>query len=451
MRLRSLVWLAPLGLVLLLAACSRGTDDTSETTLAPASTVVETTTTTSAPTASTTVAATQVSGSLALVNGTLVDGTGAAPVADAVVVIDGERIVAVGARDRLSVSPDTPTVDVQGATLLPGFINAHVHMAYDRERLAAWAQSGVTTVRDLGTALWQAARDDPPPPDLCPTGCRTPSEVFVFRDEVSGDPSYARLVAAGPIVFGPRQPASARPAWLHVASPEEAKSTVGALVDDGADLVKVYIVEETPDDALTHETVAAIVEVAHSRGVPVSAHVLRSVHLPYALEAGADDLAHMVKNELDGDLLDRVVGDDVYWVPTLEVWNCSGELHAATVNLRRFVQAGGHVALGTDYHDFERHPDFTPYGCPFDLGMPMTEIELMAEAEMTPMQIIVAATSNGAHVCGLEDQIGRLEAGKIADILVVAGDPLEDLQALTDVQMVVHNGVVIRDEISAGE
>jgi imidazolonepropionase-like amidohydrolase len=78
--------------------------------------------------------------------------------------------------------------------------------------------------------------------------------------------------------------------------------------------------------------------------------------------------------------------------------------------------------------------------------MPMTEIELMLEADMTPMQIIVAATRNGAHVCGLEDEIGTLEAGKIADILIVEGDPLDDMHALTDVQMVIHNGVVIREE-----
>jgi imidazolonepropionase-like amidohydrolase len=70
----------------------------------------------------------------------------------------------------------------------------------------------------------------------------------------------------------------------------------------------------------------------------------------------------------------------------------------------------------------------------------------MLEADMTPMQIIVAATNNGAHVCGLDDDIGTLEAGKIADILVVAGNPLDNMQVLTDVQMVIHNGVVIRGE-----
>ena len=138
-----------------------------------------------------------------------------------------------------------------------------------------------------------------------------------------------------------------------------------------------------------------------------------------------------------------MIEDDVYWEPTLELWQCVGNLHYRMIehfqtieNLRNFSKAGGKVALGTDY---------SGYRCNFDLGMPMTEIDLMLQADMTPMQIIVAATKNGAHVCNLEEQIGTLEPGKIADILIVAGNPLEDTQALTDVQMVVHNGAIIRE------
>jgi imidazolonepropionase-like amidohydrolase len=77
--------------------------------------------------------------------------------------------------------------------------------------------------------------------------------------------------------------------------------------------------------------------------------------------------------------------------------------------------------------------------------MPVTEIDLMQQAGMTPMQIIVAATRNAATVCNLGDELGTLQAGKIADVLVVNGDPLEDMQALTRVRLVIHNGQVIRD------
>jgi imidazolonepropionase-like amidohydrolase len=150
----------------------------------------------------------------------------------------------------------------------------------------------------------------------------------------------------------------------------------------------------------------------------------------------------MSVDNLSDDLVARMIQADVHWEPTLELWRCVSTIHSlrwdarAINNLRRFSRAGGKVALGTDY---------AGYGCEFDLGMPMTEIELMHQAGMTPLQIIVAATRNAAHVCNLEGDIGTLEPGKIADILVVEGNPLEDLQALADVRMVIHNGVIIRE------
>lgn len=340
-------------------------------------------------------------------------------------MIDGERVIAVGTRAQVSIPADTPTIDVQGATLLPGFINAHVHQAYDKETLEAWAQSGVTTVRDLG-----ALPNVDNPPDL-----------FAFRDEVCQDPRYARLVAAGPMITVTDGYGS-----LPVTSPEHARQTITALLDDGADLIKIMIEDHLGGRVwpmLSAEEITTIVETAHARNVPVTAHVSRSKHLELALETGVDDVAHMIVDELPDDLVARMIENDVYWEPTLELWQCVGTLHyrmkehfQTIDNLRTFSQAGGKVALGTDYGG---------YRCNFDLGMPMTEIDLMLQADMTPMQIIVAATKNAAHVCNLEEQIGTLEPGKIADILVVAGNPLEDIQALTDVQMVVHNGVIIRE------
>ena len=89
--------------------------------------------------------------------------------------------------------------------------------------------------------------------------------------------------------------------------------------------------------------------------------------------------------------------------------------------------------------------DFDGYITPFDLGMPIHEIQLMQEAGMTSMQILVAATRHAAFVCNLENQLGTVEPGKIADLLIVNGNPLDDLESLLDVKMVFHNGVLIRD------
>ena len=366
----------------------------------------------------------QVSASLVLLNGTLIDGTGSEPVFDAVVVIDGERITAVGTRAQVSIPANTPIIDVQGASILPGFINAHVHQAYDREALEAWAQSGVTTVRDLG---------------IVGSG-NNYSDLFDFRDELSQDPRYARLVAVGPMITVPGGYGR-----LPITSPMDAQQTVNALLADGADLIKIGIEDNLQGrrwSMLSTDEIKAIVESAHARNVPVSAHISRSKHLDLALDVGIDDVAHMIVDPLSADLIDRMIEDGVYWEPTLELWRCVRNLHEvswdaqAIDNLKRFSRSGGKVALGSDYGG---------YHCNFDPGMPMSEIDLMLQADMTPMQIIVAATNNAAHVCNLEEIIGTLEPGKIADILIVAENPLENMHALKNVQMVIHDGVIIRE------
>jgi imidazolonepropionase-like amidohydrolase len=106
----------------------------------------------------------------------------------------------------------------------------------------------------------------------------------------------------------------------------------------------------------------------------------------------------------------------------------------AIENLRRFVAAGGQVTIGTDY---------AGHGCEFELGMPLKELKLMQVAGMTPMQIIMAGTRNAAQVCGLRGH-GTLEPGNVADILVVNGDPLHDLDSLKRTWLVVHNGERIK-------
>jgi imidazolonepropionase-like amidohydrolase len=193
---------------------------------------------------------------------------------------------------------------------------------------------------------------------------------------------------------------------------------------------------------LSQAEASAIVSVAHARGVPVTAHAMDATDLERALDAGVDDVGHMVWDALPDASIRRMVEHDVYWVPTLELYRyVSADAgndwdERAIANLRRFVAAGGKVALGTD---------FAGYGAAFQLGMPLLEIEALLEAGMTPLQVIVAATHNGAHVCNLDDEIGTLEAGKAADVLVVEGDPLSDIQALARPLFVVHAGVVIRE------
>jgi imidazolonepropionase-like amidohydrolase len=370
----------------------------------------------------TTTATPDGAGTLALVNGTLMDGTGAAPLADAVVVIRDKRIVGVGTRAAVTIPSGAQIIDVQGATILPGLINTHVHRGYSEQNLQTWAQAGVTTVRDLGTS---------PAPD-----------TFAIRDALIQDPRNARLVAAGPMLTV--QGGYPMVPWgmqgLVIASEQDAIVKVNQLLDDGADVIKIALESgstfKRQIPVLSKAEAAAIVKTAHARGTRVSAHVTAAEDLERVLDAGVDDIAHMPYDHVSDELIARIVKARLHWIPTLELWQHVGVSDAPILdNLRRFVAAGGQVALGTDY---------AGYAAQFELGMPLSEMEAMQKAGMTPMQIILAGTRNAAVVCSLDRELGSLEVGKVADVLVVKGNPLQDLRALASVRLVIHNGAVIR-------
>lgn len=359
---------------------------------------------------------------LVLTNGTLIDGTGADPIPNATLVIGGDRILAVGPARQVAIPSGVEVIDLGGATILPGFINAHVHDAYDESRLDAWAKAGVTTVRDEGIL----------------SGSGKLSRLIALRDQLSGSPQYARLVSAGYILTVPGGYGQ-----LEVISAEDARQQVNMELDAGVNLIKLAMesgyagVTNLPN--FSPEELSAIVEAAHERGRLVTAHITEVKFLEALLEAGVDDLAHIPNDFVSQSQIQQLVEQDVYVVPTLTVFEAYGVLKGSSDNLGRFVKAGVKIALGNDY-TFIPQNNFDH----FDLGMPMHEITRMSEAGMSPMQIIVAATCNAAHVCGLENELGTLQVGKLADILIVNGNPLDDLSTLTKVKMVIHSGVIIR-------
>jgi imidazolonepropionase-like amidohydrolase len=362
-----------------------------------------------------------------LANGILIDGTGADAIPDAVVVFQDGRIVNAGPRTQVEIPSNVTKIDVKGGTILPGFINAHVHAAYSATKLKAWARGGVTTVRDLGAL-----------------GPYTPAR-FEIRDTLCANPKCARLVAVGSFinVKGGYPEAYWGGHPVTIASPREARQAVNKLIDDGADVIKTamesgYSFGRSGWPLLSKEEAAALVETAHERGKPVTAHVTSARDLKRALDAGVDEIAHMVVDELSEQLISRMVGSGIRWVPTLELWQGISRLYPvnhgsmAIKNLALFVEAGGEVVLGTDYAGAPR--------VNFDLGMTIHEIKWMQEAGMTPMQIIVAATRNGARSCNMEKELGTIEAGKQADIIVVKGDPLIDVDAFTKASLVLRGG-----------
>ena len=367
---------------------------------------------------------------LSLINGIVIDGTGADAVPNGAVVIQNGRIIAAGPRKQVEIPANTHTIDVQGRTILPGFINAHVHAAYSAWILKLWAKGGVTTVRDLG-ALGPYTR-----------------AKFVTRDTLNANPKCARLFAVGSFinVKGGYPIAYWGGHAVTITSPEEARRAVNKLIDDGADVIKTamesgYAFGQSGWPLLSPGEAKALVDTAHERGKPVTAHVTSARDLNRALDAGVDEIAHMVVDELSEQLISRMVEAGTRWVPTLELWQGVSRIYPishgsmAIKNLALFVEAGGEVVLGTDYAG-ARNVDF-------DLGMPIHEIEWMQEAGMTPMQIIIAATKNGARSCNMENELGTLESGKLADVLIVDGDPLADIHALTNAHLILCEGKLI--------
>lgn len=362
-----------------------------------------------------------VGGPIVLSSGFLIDGLSPEPIPNSIIIIRDQYIESVGRASDLDIPPGAQVIDVQGSYVLPGFMNVHVHDGYDESNLREWAQSGITTVRDLGSFVYP------------------PAQAFSMRNKLLADNRNARLVSVGPLVT-----AVGGYGNYPVTSPADAEVKINALIDAGADLIKIAIEDDLQGrrwPMLSMDEIKIIVETAHKSDKRVSAHISRSKHVAMAIEGGVDDVAHMAVDNLPDSLIALMVQRDICWVPTLELWNGVSQLYGldwdlkAKDNLRRFVQSGGKVALGTDYDG---------YVFPFELGMPMLEMQLMQEAGMTPMQIIVAGTRHAAHVCNLENELGVIEAGKIADIVIVKDNPLHDIESLSTVKMVIHNGEIVR-------
>jgi len=356
-----------------------------------------------------------------LQNGLLIDGNGSMPKQNGFIVIQSGHIKYIGHDLKLSIYENARLIDLSGKSILPGFINAHVHYGYDASNLKEWAKSGVTTVRDLSNLYLST------------------SESFSIRDELLADNENARLVAAGPMVT-----AVGGYGNYYVSSPEDAQQKIVKLIDSGADIIKIAIEDNLQGkwNMLSLDEIKIIVQTAHENNLPVSAHVSQSKQLELAIDSDVNDVAHMIVDDLSDDHIRKMIDKNIFWVPTLELWKGVSDIHTLNLdrvainNLKKFVSSGGKVALGTDYKGYINE---------FDLGMPVQEIILMQEAGMSNMDIIIAGTRHASIVCNMESEIGTIEEGKIADLLILNDNPIKDINALTNVFMVIHNGSIIRN------
>jgi imidazolonepropionase-like amidohydrolase len=383
--------------------------------------------------------------SIAIVGARLIDGRGGPPVADAVVVIKGDQIVDAGPRET-KLPAGARLIKAGGLTLLPGLVDSHFHLDRDDELPALYLNHGVTSVRDPGA--WIEAYD-------------------AVRKANRPTP---RLFLAGPHLDSP-PPAYPDDAFI-VRDAEETRAAVNRFIAQGASVIKVYF-------RLPLGLIRVAAETAHERGVPVTAH-LEIVDARDAIRAGVDGIEHVtslgtallppqvaekyrqgviadnnfrregryrVWSDIDLSssrtkaLLDLLVEKQTFISPTLAVFERrAGDAETTATHVKAFQQmmafvgkarhAGAHLVVGS--HSSVPHAE---RGWAY-----AREMELLVESGLTPMEAIVAATSENARFFRISERLGSIETGKLADLLLVEGDPLADIHALRRVKGVMLNG-----------
>ena len=378
-------------------------------------------------------------------NMTLIDGTGAAPVPQAAVLVKDGIISWAGAESDLPAAESVTRVDLGGHSLCPGFFDCHVHFAlpgstgsplehalkppsYELfrllERLRVTLHNGVTTARDL-MGIDAGVRD------AVADGLIEGPRLLVAVTMLSQTSGHADFHLPSGLDLGPLIGARL------VDSVDTARLRARELIRSGADVIKVASsggVSSPNDDpswlGMRREMIAAIVEEGQNYGGrPVAAHAIGRPGIRAAVEAGVRSIEHGY--ELDDELRAQMVAQGTFLVPTLletmtpvtaspQGAAKSAKWHAmAHDSLSASVAAGVRVAVGTDA------------GLSPDHGTNLAELGLLVRfGGLSPMQAIVAGTSASAELCGVGDQLGTVTAGKLADLVVVQGNPLNDIDSI---------------------
>lgn len=402
-------------------------------------------------------------GAMVLTGARLFDGTGSAPIEDSTLVIRNGRIEAVGPAGSVTLPADAVRIDLSGKTILPGLVNAHGHLSAGqaglpiREKLVrqlrVYADYGVTTVVVLGS------------------GAEDLEEVVRLRHEQDTGPlDRARVYVAGPSL-------------QRLTTEEEARTRVDAYADANVDIIKIHI-SGNPDDT-PPPVYGALIDQAHSRGLRVAAHLYYLEDAHGLLDAGVDVIAHSVRDQdVDAALIAKIKEQNVPYIPTFtrdlaqfvyettpdfledpfflrhiddyraqmtmlneparqeETRNSAQRqamkpaLEQGKRNLKVLSDADVMIAMGSDsganlgqWQGYFEH----------------TELEMMVEAGLTPTQALVSATGDAARAMELDDELGTLQPGLRADLLVLDANPLEDIRATRQIDSVWIAGRRLED------
>lgn len=397
---------------------------------------------------------------------TLIDGTGAAPVPDAAILINDGRITAVGPRHNIVAPPQAEVIDLSGLTLIPGLIDAHDHLAAHGYGLTQrWGihepastvhlrtaavlrqtlATGYTTIRDAAglDVGFKLAVDEgliPGPRLQLAVNIISPTGGIGDRVSPSGhdcctvlDPTLPSGVANG------------------IA---EVQQVVRAMVRAGADVIKCATTggassragHGPKDIAFNKDEMRALVDEAHALGRRVMCHALGGPGLRMAIEAGVDSIEHGCYLDEDPELIAMMAERGTFFVPTLTVYVFHRERSAPHVQARgrelyahhlasiqQALAAGVKIVAGTDAGGHEHNIN-------------ARELQYLVEAGLTPMQALQAATGWAADCLGRTAEVGTVVPGALADLVAVDGNPVQDITLLQDPQrlkLVLKGGEIV--------
>jgi imidazolonepropionase-like amidohydrolase len=418
----------------------------------------------------------------ALVGGTLIDGYGGAPIHDSVILVEGETIMAVGREGAIDIPSDAEIISTEGMTVLPGLWEMHAHlMLVGHSDYSYWdstytgdvlsetimpaaaeqlLRAGVTSARDLGAPLEQ---------------------ILAVRDRIdAGELPGPTMYVSGPFLQDEPYPGTEAFRW-GIDGVDDARNTVRRLANAGVDLIKLI-----DQDRMQRDEVRAVVDEAHTHGLPVVGHSHRPEEIRRGLEAGVDNFEHTglatapaYPDDVMALLKDATAQRQVFWTPTLSPlllfeytrdhperiddprWH-RGLPDSVVADVRASLAEPGQLpyyqlmpqrrpTLQRKFDQLEESGVIlligTDSGVPLNFHSDATWRELdywVNTFGVDPMDAIRAATYWPAVMMGVEDEVGAIAPGMDADIIAVRGNPLRHIGLLQDVDLVIKHGERIK-------
>ncbi len=429
---------------------------------------------------------------IAISGGTLISPHLPAPLENSVIVLEGERIAEAGKKGDVTIPDGAEVIQASGKWIIPGLIDGHVHFfqsgslytrpdiidlreqrSYEDElkwikdhiedAFTRYIRSGVTSVVDMGGPLWN----------------------FKVREQAGRASRAPRVAVAGPLIstYQPSELTTEDPPIIKVNSPEEARREVDRQAAFKPDFIKIWFIPLPGHDLKDYlSLIEAIVEESHRRGIRVAVHATELEAARIAVAAGADILVHSVQDRVvDEEFVGMLKQKGNIYIPTLMVslrydeafsqrleltppelrianpyvlstltdlgrlpqGNIPSSIHqrmkasrparpnaVSLRNLKRLQEAGVTVAAGTDAGNIG-----TPHGPAM-----FREFELMEQAGLSAQEILTAATANGAKLMGKLNELGTIEEGKLADLVVLNADPLSNIRNISNIHLVIKDG-----------